>query len=648
MIQRQSRSHHALARGDWVGRSLISVSVLILLALILRSFHLNFQDIWWDEGRNVFTASRPLDQIASAKELDIHPPLYFYLLHVWMTLAGQSEFAVRFLSLWFGVAAVPLAYHVGVYLSDRHAGKWAAFLVASSPFFVDEAQQTRMYTLVIFLSTLSIYLMLLAVDKAKIRWWVGYVLAAVGSFYVHYSFIYILAAQNIYIAFEFLKRLGGRRSDRSFLKCWIGSQLAIAVLYLPQLPNILRQLQIYGNPGMIPPSPWEYVSQIVVAFLLGQKVSQDNIPFLGVLIVLTLVLALSGIWRLSRVREFRRDPAIILIWLFVPLIAYYVVLLKSPQFTPRYIMVATLPFYLLLAMFLARLSRGSRVFAGAFLALLVAANALALKSMYFDPAFLNDDTRGLAQVISEKTTGDDVVFIDVPFPLGYYYHGAVPAEYLFVDLHTTADLLTEKAKGKKNLFYITWWKSDTDPRGYVPYLLGKYATLQGELDLRGYHVSWYELPQNPQFSLAVSPQPASAVFGTNLALTRFAFGGVMTLTTPNPEEHRVAESSKLWAALWWKLIEPVQDNYTVSVLMRDAQGGSAAQEDRRLLSDRHLGTRLWNLGEEAINVYLPEMEVGVQPGEYSLNVIVYDPVTGKRLDTGQGDTFTLGKMQVVP
>ncbi len=73
-----------------------SLGILILLAFGLRAFHLGAQDIWWDEGRNIFTASRPLAAIASAPELDIHPPLYFYLLHFWMALTGTGEFAVRF------------------------------------------------------------------------------------------------------------------------------------------------------------------------------------------------------------------------------------------------------------------------------------------------------------------------------------------------------------------------------------------------------------------------------------------------------------------------------------------------------------------------------------------------------------------------
>ncbi|MBC7224996.1 MAG: hypothetical protein H5T59_12115, partial [Anaerolineae bacterium] len=64
---------------------------ILLLALGLRVYRLDAQDIWWDEARNLDVAGRPLPSIAWAPELDIHPPLYFYGLHFWMGWAGQSE-----------------------------------------------------------------------------------------------------------------------------------------------------------------------------------------------------------------------------------------------------------------------------------------------------------------------------------------------------------------------------------------------------------------------------------------------------------------------------------------------------------------------------------------------------------------------------
>ncbi len=623
----------------------LSLGILVLLAFALRAFHLGAQDIWWDEARNIFTASRQLAEIASAPELDIHPPLYFYLMHFWMALTGTSEFAVRFFSLWFGVALVPLLYRLGTYMQNRPVGWWAAFFIALAPILVDEAQQTRMYTLLLFLSTLSVYWLLRALNSDRRVYWLCYSLTAAAGFYAHYSFVYILAAENAYLVYRFLR---GLESRRQLFAGWAASQLLIAGLYLFQVPNIVRQMGVYGNPGMTPPSPQQYVGELSVAFALGQKVEPVQIPLLGLGFVLALLLGLAAAIGSRRRAVARRDGLFVLLWLVVPLVAYYVVLQKSPQFTPRYILVAVVPFYLLLALFPATLARYPRWLSIIPAVALLASFAGAWQSLYFDPIFFTDDTRGLASFISEQATKDDIVLIDVPFPFDYYYRGAAPARYLPVDIHSTADAITRDAQGKRRIFFVRWYKSDTDPRGFVTFLLDKYAVFQGERELRGYNVVWYALPEEPRFALASSPQPAAANF-ENVMLTAFAYGGAVTPKTPDANSARVARKSKLWVALWWLTLQPVQENYKVSVVLRDADGNTVAQDDRMLIDDHHLKTRLWNPQQDtAINVYTPELAEGVTPGEYDLFVVVYDPETGKRLLVDSGDSFKLGKVEVVP
>jgi uncharacterized membrane protein len=38
---------------------------------------------------------------------DVHPPLYFAILHYWIMLNLDSEFTVKLLSIVFGVFAMP-------------------------------------------------------------------------------------------------------------------------------------------------------------------------------------------------------------------------------------------------------------------------------------------------------------------------------------------------------------------------------------------------------------------------------------------------------------------------------------------------------------------------------------------------------------
>src|SRR5690242_14786936 len=85
---------------------------LMLAAFALRIYHLDAQSFWSDEGISVIRARNDFGALLAALPLE-HMPLYFAGLHVWMLLAGEGDFAVRFFSLLFSVLAVPLAYDLG-------------------------------------------------------------------------------------------------------------------------------------------------------------------------------------------------------------------------------------------------------------------------------------------------------------------------------------------------------------------------------------------------------------------------------------------------------------------------------------------------------------------------------------------------------
>jgi 4-amino-4-deoxy-L-arabinose transferase-like glycosyltransferase len=54
-----------------------------------------------------------LPQIVQGTANNVHPPLCYVMLHYWMHVFSALEFAVRFLSVIFGVAAIPIIYLLG-------------------------------------------------------------------------------------------------------------------------------------------------------------------------------------------------------------------------------------------------------------------------------------------------------------------------------------------------------------------------------------------------------------------------------------------------------------------------------------------------------------------------------------------------------
>src|SRR5512136_2567416 len=99
-------------------RALWSLAAILILAAAARFFQLDAQSFWNDEGTSARVAERSLPLITAAAIGDIHPPLYYYALHFWRGIFGESEFALRSLSAVFGITLVWLIYLLGAGLFD--------------------------------------------------------------------------------------------------------------------------------------------------------------------------------------------------------------------------------------------------------------------------------------------------------------------------------------------------------------------------------------------------------------------------------------------------------------------------------------------------------------------------------------------------
>jgi len=132
---------------------------ILLCAFALRLINLTVQPLWFDEGWSVWFATSGLPAMIAATARDIHPPLYYALLHGWIALAGHGELALRFLSVMIGVVGVALSAKLAAALfDDPRVSLLAGLLVAVSPLQIFYAQEIRMYGLVTLLGVASSWL----------------------------------------------------------------------------------------------------------------------------------------------------------------------------------------------------------------------------------------------------------------------------------------------------------------------------------------------------------------------------------------------------------------------------------------------------------------------------------------------------------
>ena len=76
---------------------------ILLAAFALRLYRLGVSSLWYDETVSGVLAQQDLLALTRHTAGDIHPPLYYYLLHFWGRLAGWSEFSVAFVSLFSSI-----------------------------------------------------------------------------------------------------------------------------------------------------------------------------------------------------------------------------------------------------------------------------------------------------------------------------------------------------------------------------------------------------------------------------------------------------------------------------------------------------------------------------------------------------------------
>jgi uncharacterized membrane protein len=252
--KRQAESRVSLPASTASERSRLLLLAILLLGAFLRFYRLDAQSLWNDEGNSARLAERSLRLIVEGAAGDIHPPGYYLLLHHWRALFGQSEFALRSLSVAAGLALILFTYLLGRRLLAEPTGPVAPFLSAISPFAIYYSQEARMYAPLAALSAASTYVTMRHLQSAFREphsaarnphsvvcslQCVAYALLAAAGLYTHYAFTFVLIAHNV--VFVLWWGIASLRSRPRWLALivWGGAQAAAFLLYLPWLPRAL-------------------------------------------------------------------------------------------------------------------------------------------------------------------------------------------------------------------------------------------------------------------------------------------------------------------------------------------------------------------------------------------------------------------------
>jgi uncharacterized membrane protein len=208
---------------------LLLLGLILALAAGVRFYELGSQSLWSDEGNSAALAARSLAQIGRDAGNDIHPPLYYWLLHFWTRSFGNSEFALRSLSAVLGVLLVWVIADLGRRLFSPATGLAAGFIAALAPFQVYYSQEARMYILLALeaAAAMLLFWLYMTAELRTTKPWhrviVGalLVLVWIAGLYTHYFYPVIIGLQTLlYFTWLWLTRPAGSISER--LLVWFG------------------------------------------------------------------------------------------------------------------------------------------------------------------------------------------------------------------------------------------------------------------------------------------------------------------------------------------------------------------------------------------------------------------------------------------
>ncbi|HEV7217030.1 MAG TPA: glycosyltransferase family 39 protein [Chloroflexota bacterium] len=610
-------------------RDLAAPLAIILVAWLARAWHLDFYDFRGDEVFGIEYVNASIGKIISTLAAgEPHPPLFYLLLHFWLPVAGDGVYALRWLSTAGDVLSVALLYVLARRLGGPLLGVVAALLLALAPYHIWNAQDARMYTLATACAGAAVYWAwrLLLASPPQRRDALAYVLAMLLALYTHYYSLYVLALVNAFAVPTLAAQRGpayGRQAPvravwSRRLRLWAAAQTAVALLYTPWLVYAWQTLTTYhGNAGSptLPNALRDAARTFALGFDLPQRFASPLLP----LYVVALTL---GVVALLRLPHGRPAVVLLLLWLLFPIGAIWYGSRTRPIFDVRYLIEASPPFYLLLALPAVWWRRRPRLPAlvGAVAVLVVVAPLLpALWSLYFHPT----DGRGhaysaLGRYLSVHAGASDLIIINHLDPVVRYYARRSnvvtplliePARQQESPQELDTDL-SRLATDKRRVWLIPDDIGAWDGRHTVLAWCNRHLQALGQV-ANGFHVIEFA-PWKPTANLDLR-------FGAALTLTG------LELPTSNP-----AAGQPWRVVLFWTAPAPTPSSETVSVQLLNAAGQLTAQLDAAPQGGQ-APTTGWLPGETVPDPHTLHLPATLPPGRYTLSVAVYPSAGGPRL-----------------
>lgn len=341
------------AWGKWLVRSL--TATLAAVALALRLIHLDTRPLWLDEAwSHWFSGLEWRTLLDGVIGYDTHPPLYYSALKVWRGMTGDSQLALRSLSVLAAAATLvlvlALARKIGAKEGQPRAMIAALALASLSPPLIETARQARPYALLILSFAVGLFAILSLARKwckggeePSWRLWAIYGIAIECTLWLHT--LGALHAFALFLALAFALWTFGITRKR--LVPFVTTHLLAGFLWLPAASILFEQQKAWAGATWL-----KFRMELVPAELIRAIAAP------GLAGVALMLLALAGVYIAARNRDQRTPALMLLIAAIVPgameiLLSHAI----TPIFLGRTLTPGAIPVILLASMPLAHAHR---------------------------------------------------------------------------------------------------------------------------------------------------------------------------------------------------------------------------------------------------------------------------------------------------
>jgi mannosyltransferase len=410
--------------------------------------------LWYDEAFSALLSERSWSQIIQGTAADTHPPLYYLMLNLWISLVGSTPLALRMLNILLSMVLIALVGVLAMRLIGKRAVAPAMLLTGCAPFLLYHAQELRMYTLLALGCALYAYGLIrwLGASKAggEPRWAVAAVGGATIALYSHPLAPMTLVTPGLWLVLQ--------RRWRDLVSL-ITAGMVASLFYSPWLVTALpAQVHDVQRAYWISAPEITDLVQLLLLWLPGLPVPDAYLPVaLAFTVLVVLLLACSTARRAS-------DPCQLYLICFtlVPVVLTVAVsYVAQPVFAPRAIIFSNVAFLMLVAGLIARVRASRRAGLALAAMLLLLAPGLAAHYQYDD--FIRSSYLTLGETLRARVPEGELILHDSKFShfAVHYYDRTLPQQYLPDPPGAPHDTLAPATMAVLQLFPVE--HGDVDP-----------------------------------------------------------------------------------------------------------------------------------------------------------------------------------------